>query len=768
MTTIEFDNRMYGEATDALREKGGNVENSGHGGSCENPHERNTPTQYVAHSGTSEHPDGQPLKEHLESVSHLAASFLADPFLSRCAALCGLYHDAGKYKHDVQRHIQESNNERVDHATMGGILLNERSPEPYKPCKTLLTAPILGHHGGIPNAVRQEQRRSIEDRLRDPLPQDAARAFDREMGEAAAIGDPPKPGLRATRETLPFEWYMAARMVHSALVDADFLDTERFYDPEQAELRGKRPALAGLVARYEAYMRALPQKGSADIHRIRAEIQAQCVRAAGLPQGFFSLSVPTGGGKTLSSLGFALNHAARHGNIRRIIYAIPFTSIIEQNADVFRGALGEDAVLEHHSAVAPPEEGTRTDRASENWDAPLVVTTNVQLFESLFSNKPSTCRKLHRLQDSVIILDEMQALSDALLRPCLMALCSLVRNYRATVVICTATQPNYDGVWPDAPQVTEIIPNPAALFESMRRTRVEYLGALEDDALVDRLLAHEQVLCIVNNRAHAQGLYRALGGEENGAYHLSTMMCAEHRRSKLAVLRARLEAGERVRLVSTSLIEAGVDVDFPAVYRAIAGVDSIAQAAGRCNRGGHRPDPAPVYVFTPVGMKTPPETERLGSITLSDVAPKYDDLLSREAIAKFFAIRFGAGADLDAKHILRDIAQQRDLKFAFETIANRFQMIQSAGEPLFIPYDGEARALLERLRGGRALGSALRKLQRYGVTIYAPQKKELIDKGCLQVVDGALILDASEEQLAALYTDEYGLAVGAALTLLDY
>jgi len=718
---------------------------------------------YLGHSGTPENPAGQPLSTHLANVSRLASSYLTDPFLAWWAALCGLYHDAGKYKAEVQRHIQGLTAEKVDHATMGGRLLSERHG---KGAEALLAAPILGHHGGLPNAVNGEKRRSIEERLRDPLPEDAVKAFDREALGAAAPGAMPGIRLSSTRATAPFEWFMAARMVYSALVDADFLDTEEFYDPEQAKARGKRPALSSLAERYEAYMRSLPESGTEEIRRIREDIRLKCLNAAERPQGFFSLSVPTGGGKTLSSLGFALRHAQKHPTIRRIIYAIPFTSIIEQNAGVFRQAVGEDAVLEHHSAVAPPEDGTRTDRASENWDAPLVVTTNVQLFESLFSNKPSKCRKLHRLQDSILILDEMQALPDALLRPCLMALYSLVRNYRATVVICTATQPDLSDVWPEKPEVAEIIDDPGALFERMRRTRVIRLGALSDEALADRLLSHEQALCIVNSRAQAQALHRALGGEERGAYHLSTLMCAEHRTKKLETVRQRLQNGERVLLVSTSLIEAGVDVDFPVVYRAAAGLDSIAQAAGRCNRNGRQREAAPVYVFTAVGWNTPSETERLGDIALLEVAPKHDDLLSREAIARFFSLRFGAGARLDVKEILRDIAEHTDKKFPFETIASKFHLIENAQEALFIPYDDEARALLRELESGRALGGTLRKLQRYSVTIYAQQAKALAEKGVLKGVDGALMLDAADEQLRTLYTGEYGLNVDTPLTAL--
>ncbi len=721
--------------------------------------------RYLAHSGTQEHPEGQALKEHLENVSQLAASFIFHPLLKQLAGLSGLYHDAGKYKMAFQRYLKEESHEKTDHATLGGQLLSTALSQ-LPPA--FVAAPIFGHHGGIPNGVAAVDRRTIVQRLSDELPQKAVEAFYAEMALPRQIELSAFPQLRfGSKETIRFEMFMAIHMIYSALVDADYLDTEKYFEPAQAAHRGNRPTLEALLPRYEGYMSKLKPNGSKAIGQIRSDIREQCLKAAHKPQGLFSLTVPTGGGKTLSSLGFALNHAKTHPHLKRIIYAIPFTSIIEQNAQVFREALGEQAVLEHHSATTAPEEGTAIDRASENWDAPVVVTTNVQLFESLFSNKPSKCRKLHNLQDSIIILDEMQALPDRVLRPCLAALQSLVLNYRATVVICTATQPNYENVWVGQPNVTEIIDDPEGLFEAMRRTKVVPLGELTDEALLDRLFTHEQVLCIVNSRKQAQALHKALGGEKEGAYHLSTLMCPEHRSEKLALIRARLDGGKRVRVISTSLIEAGVDVDFPVVYRALAGLDAIAQACGRCNRGGHNQEPMPVYVFQTTKWSAPAETVDLGKKTLKEVAPNHKDWLSREALNSYFQLRFGAGKNLDEHDILLTLAQTKGSDFSHENIG-MLKLIDDASEALYIPYDEKAKALLKSLETAEQMGSILRQLQRYSISIYAQQKQQLIEKGYLRQIQGALVLDAAQEQMALLYSDEYGLDMDGKMALLNY
>ena len=340
--------------------------------------------------------------------------------------------------------------------------------------------------------------------------------------------------------------------------------------------------------------------------------------------GLFTLTVPTGGGKTLASLSFALEHAVRHG-LRRVVYVIPFTSIIEQTAEVFRQALNtSDDVLEHHAsfdweraAEARRDDGEGPDglaklrRAAENWDVPIVVTTAVQFFESLFAARTSRCRKLHNLAGSVIVLDEAQTLPIPLLRPCMAALQELTANYNASVVLCTATQPalrQQDGFKNGFPidDTRELAPEPKDLYARLKRVKVEHLTEpVTDETIAARFAEQPQMLCIVNSRAHARALFEAIR-ELPGAAHLTTLMCPRHRRIELAKLRERLKTKEPVRLVSTSLIEAGVDIDFPEVWRAAAGLDSIAQAAGRCNREG-RAALGRTVVFEPAEAKPPKE-----------------------------------------------------------------------------------------------------------------------------------------------------------------
>lgn len=715
----------------------------------------------IAHSSPDGVKEPQSLYEHLTAVANIARGCFNTPFMRDAAYALGLYHDAGKASLAVQRHIVQHTKEKIDHSTYGGKRLAERA---HKGLGYLAAAPILGHHGGLPDCVgKSEGGRSVEARLGNTAEAGTDAAFDKEM-QGALVDFPLPEGMPIrSRVTGQMEAYLMAKMLHSALVDADRLNTEAYTQPEKAAYRGHYPMLSALLPRYKHYMAKFAVWGM--INEIRAEIRRDCLLAAEQPQGIFTLTVPTGGGKTLSSLGFALHHAAQWGNIQRVIYAIPYTSIVEQNAKVFREALGDEAVLEHHSAVLPPEEGTPADLVTENWDAPVIVTTNVQLFESLFSNRPSACRKLHNLQDSVIILDEVQALPDGYLKPCLNVLDALVKDYRATVVLCSATQPTFDTLWAERPAITEMMADPSALAQKLRRTKMEYIGELNDEALLKRLTAHEQVLCIVNNRAHAQTLHHALGGEAAGAYHLSTLMCPEHRTEKLNLIRERLQNGERCRLISTSLIEAGVDVDFPAVYRAYAGLDSIVQAAGRCNRNGRQKGLAPVYVFAPADYKAPTETERLAKMTRDEIMPKYPDLLGEEAMAAYFRQRFGTGKNLDQADVFKDIQVCAKIDYPYASIAERFRMIDSKGEAVFVPYNGDAVKALEALRTTGPSRALMRRLQRYGVTLYPAQIADMNSKGFLREVEGIRFMDVPEAQYRQAYDQAYGLNTVAQLTL---
>ena len=432
------------------------------------------------------------------------------------------------------------------------------------------------------------------DALRDCLPD-----FLTNLPERAGL-IPPKFARDPNRPELAF-WI---RMLFSCLVDADYLDTEQYLDGFRAAQRGGHAPLSLLRERFNGYMARFsapgkePARGS--VNETRAEVLAACRTASRLPPGTFSLTVPTGGGKTLSGMAFAIEHAVIQGK-RRIVHVIPYTSIIEQTAGTFAEILGDENVLEHHASLEPKDEDDengpdRMKLASENWDAPVIVTTSVQFFESLYAARPSKCRKLHRLAGAVIVLDEAQLLPAQLRAPCVDALRQLVEHYGVTLLLSTATQPMFKELNP-----REIIADPAALYARLRRTRFVWPGDMEESetwpGLAGKLKEIPSFLCIVNTKRDAYELWNALG--RDGVFHLSTWMCPRHRRETLREIRRRLRAGEPVRVVSTQLVEAGVDVDFPVVFRALAGMDSLAQAAGRCNREGGRNGLADVHVFVP-------------------------------------------------------------------------------------------------------------------------------------------------------------------------
>ena len=441
---------------------------------------------------------------------------------------------------------------------------------------------------------------------------------------------------------------------------------------------------------------------------------------------------------------------------------IPFTSIIEQNARVFRSALGEECVLEHHSNFrydADREDESNLDYqfrlSTENWDAPLVVTTNVQFFESLFSHKSSRCRKLHNIANSVVILDEAQMIPTPFLVPCLWALHELVENYNSTVVLCTATQPSIARLLPRATDIREIAPDPRRLYDAFRRVRVRFIGEIADEELVEQLVKEEQVLCIVNTRSHAASLYQLIRGE--GTYHLSARMYPAHRSQKLERIREALKQRKACRVVATQLIEAGVDVDFPVVYRAIAGVDSIAQAAGRCNREGLLPI-GDVFVFRPEDRHQPKGWfQRTAAIT-EMVLRQHDDLLSLEAIDAYFQLLFELeGCRLDDHKIIDQFNEgAATLAFPFRQVGELFQLIDSPMVSIIIPREQECIRLLEEVAPRGPTMDVSRRLQPYVVQVYKHEFAELVRSNSIEVVaeQYTVLTDLSR------YDDEVGLIPG--------
>ena len=678
------------------------------------------PKSFYAHSL-----EGRPVREwqnietHLKNVAEMAARF-AKPFDAAAWAYpAGLWHDLGKYDLPYQIYIGAASDKndplktpgRTDHSTAGAKHAVSVSANGGK----LLAYLIAGHHAGLPDGL-SEAGSCLARRLKKEIetPPDCPTAI---LNQPI----PEKPPFPLDMKRLHFQIPFFARMLYSCLVDADFLDTEAFMDQEKTGWRKGYPSLAEMDRLLDQFLERLTSSASATpVNTRRKDILNHCTRAAGHCSGLFSLTVPTGGGKTLSSLSFALKHAINHG-MERIIYVIPFTSIIEQNAAVFREVLGEAAVLEHHSNFEAEDEDRRSRLAAENWDAPLVVTTNVQFFESLFHNRSSRCRKLHNIANSVIILDEAQMLPPTLLKPCLEALRELTGNYRASIVLCTATQPalekREDFAW-GLDNVREIIPDPPGLYDAFRRAEVSWLGPLSDDELAERLSKQRQVLCIVGTRKHAREVFEKVAGS-SGCYHLTALMCPAHRTERLRTIREALKRQEQCVVVSTSLVEAGVNVDFPVVYRAAAGIDSIAQAAGRCNREGKMAEPGKVFVFMPEpGL--PPGDFRQNAETGRIVARKYDDLLSLDAVREYFETLFWRKGDADLdRYAILDMFKEGAGRgnFPFKTVAETFKLIRDDSAPIIIPYDQEAERLIQGLRYTETPGWFARKLQRFTVQI---------------------------------------------------
>ena len=687
----------------------------------------------------------QTLQSHAQNVGNSAANFAQVFGVQDIAYHTGQLHDLGKYSLEFQDRLN-GGSKPVDHSTAGAKIAFE--------CwgsiaiGKLMAFCIAGHHAGLANGCGEGDNRStLKQRLALQFGKDIPELDSVWLQEIKLPKTLPVPLLKADVHHPYFSYAFFTRMLYSCLVDADYLDTEAFYlnlENKIAE-RGGYPDLNALQHNFNQFINAFrrriaqapeqteAEKRNATLNRLRSEILDHAVEQAAQPQGLFTLTVPTGGGKTFTSMAFALEHAKRH-DMRRVIYVIPFTSIIEQNAAEFCkafGELGEQAVLEHHSTFDDGKlqnEATKDKLrlASENWDAPIIVTTAVQFFESLFADRSSRCRKLHNIAGSVIILDEAQMLPLNLLLPIMQAIKELAQNYRCSIVMCTATQPAVqaeNGFYRGFENVREIAPKPTALFGKLRRTTVQHIGTQTDVDLLAKLGEYPQMLVIVNNRRHARSLYDQ-AKHLDGTFHLTTLMCAKHRSQKLDGIRDRLKNGEPCRVIATSLIEAGVDVDFPLVMRAEAGLDSVAQAAGRCNREGKRPsENSFVWIFAPEEQwKAPPELATQAAVMRLTADSFSDDLLSTQAVAAYFAELYQLkGSELDNKKILKmhnDTGQSLD--FPFQTIADKFRMIESHMQPLIIQFDGGAENLISGLHHADHIGSLLRKLQPY--TVQIPEK----------------------------------------------
>jgi len=709
--------------------------------------------RYFAHTNGTNEDDWQSLQNHLEGVAELAASFSKNQDISRIAFLAGLFHDLGKYSAAYQKRLIDQVS-KVDHSTAGAQEIKFLWKNSKKSVlATLIAYCVAGHHTGLPDygdVSDLPSEPTLFARLHRPLENYSAYKTEIDLSILDLLSYPP---LKPTTKTGLFTFSFLTRMVYSMVVDADFQDTETFMN-ENPQPRGGYPGIAALYDSLDQFMERFADSPKSTINDLRKGVLAATKARALDNQGFFSLTVPTGGGKTLASLNFALRHAVEH-NLERIIYVVPYTTIIEQNAKVVKDALGEQNVLEHHSNFdwdfrRPQQKSNdrsddadyslvqRLKLATENWDIPIVFTTNVQFFESLFAHKSSRARKLHNIANSVIIFDEAQNLPLEYLRPSLLAVTELVWNYRTTAVFCTATQPELARHLPSGVEVQEIISNPLELYNNFRRIEVIDLGKKSDQEITGLLQQHEQVLCIVNTRKHALGLYQALNSDRK--YHLSTLMYPKHRQRVIAEIQQSLSSGLPCKVISTQLLEAGVDLDFPVGFRALAGLDSIIQAGGRVNRNGSQ-RLAPLYIFEPVTdfiKKNPGFVQQTSAVTrmvLREWAGK--DPISIEAIQYYYDNLYNLQSEqaFDYKRILDHFEKigVKDLEFDFRQASVEFSIIGDDTISVIVPLEPEAIQLVDQLRQTEFPKSLARKLQVYSVNIYRHEFNQLYKEGRITI-----------------------------------
>lgn len=685
----------------------------------------------------------QTVQEHLEGTAKRCGAFAGRFGEEKRGQFLGYAHDIGKCSEAFQKRLHGG--PKVDHATAGAL-------ECAKAGENAMACCVVGHHGGLPDFGNPKTDYP-------GMPTCAGRIKKGMNGGIPAFqwnGALPDPGKKPDL-TDPYALSMWVRMLYSCLVDADYLDTEAFM-AESVPQRGGYDSLPVLLKRLNDFIRPwFP--GNTELNRNRCSILSQCLEKAAQPRGVYSLTVPTGGGKTVSSLAFALKHAVTNG-MDRVIYVVPYTSIIEQNAAVFREILGGNNVVEHHSGVHYEDdaETNQTNRfqrlAAENWDAPVIVATAVQFFESLYSNRSSQCRKLHHIANSVVIFDEAQMIPTCHLLPCVGAMASLVSQFRATVVLCTATQPVLGDLlrrFCPEQKIVELCPEVMENFRHFCRVTYRDGGRLSDEALAGELRREKQVLCIVNTRKAAQALYSLL--PEEGRFHLSTLMYPAHRKAVLDTIRYRLREGLPCRVVSTSLIEAGVDVDFPAVYREIAGLDSIAQAAGRCNREGKQDAQTSIVIYFQSEHPVP-VLQKVNIQAANEALAQGGDPGDPETMNRYFtSLRSWIGENMDKSGVVKT---SREQLLPFKTVSDAFHLIEEETITVYVPL-GEGESACRPLLELRANREDYRRAGQYSVSIYSQHFQALLNAGDIQPLsdDSAILTNLS------LYDPEMGLSMKA-------
>ena len=686
--------------------------------------------------------------EHSNNVAKLARSFADELGMGMWGYVLGMLHDKGKESDAFQSYIRKESGFTPEakcslehnHAFVGGIIAKSIYG---KGSESLLCNQIISHHSGLHDYCQ------IEETLKKDIPSDVNRCV-----EKIHLNRPPFSfsQIKGSKGMTPDANHLS-RMLFSCLVDADYLDTELFMDEKSARKRINGISLQSLLPLLETYIDNLQKRSSeSEVNAIRRTVQERCVSVSNVEKGFYSLTVPTGGGKTLSSLVWALKHAV-HNGMKRIIIAIPYTSIIVQTASILKQIFGEEAVLEHHSNFDPQsikgkEMQHKAKLATENWDYPIVVTTNVQLFESMFSNKPSDCRKLHNIVNSVIILDEVQTLPTDYLQPIVDALKSYQRMFGISVLFTTASQPVLSGliegcnpkaVFQGIDNITEIIPKEYVLHDKLRRVRLEIdnTGSTYNE-IADQLSQHDKVLCIVNTRNDARELFERLP-KEGMTIHLSRMMCPRHVSKAIQEIKQALSDNSEtvIRVVATQLIEAGVDIDFPVVYRQEAGLDSILQAAGRCNREG-KLDMATTYVFS-----LSEEHKLYGSIIDANNARlnmvNVNDWFASEAMTEYFRQLYCRKETFDKKDIKTLLYKPTEMCFA--EAAKEFRLIEETGKTVYVNMD-DSLELVERLKNDGITYSLMKQLSQYSVNIHERDFLKLWSYGAIEeVIEGIYVVN---------------------------
>ncbi len=739
------------------------------------------PTEYIAHvKQENDKWETHSLEDHLWDVANIAKQYANSFDSAEWAWLAGLWHDLGKYRPAFQKHIKKSSGYNLDasissekdpnknHASTGAMYaVKYMRQHRAKEFGRALAYTIAGHHAGLPDFTRSEAKGlSLDETLQDQ--HFLQEALAEPIPEKVLAGSVPKTKLPLDTWDDLHCWI---RMVFSALVDADFLDTEQFMNPgKTARRRVSHPDMPILLEQFDVYIGKLTMKAEASVvNQLRTEILQQARHKAKEHSGVYTMTVPTGGGKTLSSLAFALEHACTH-NKRRIIYAIPYTSIIEQTAKIFKDIFEScgEIVLEHHSNVEPEDskEVTATRLAAENWDIPIVVTTTVQLFESLFAAKPSRCRKLHNLVNSVIVLDETQLLPPNNLEPIRHVIKLLAKHYGVTFLLTTAT-PTPSASFGDALgkillqdiETTEVIDQPERYYQQLRRVTYtlpkNFFSNQSWEEVAEQIQQHPTVLAVVNKRHDARSLFLAME-QDDTLFHLSALMCPKHRQRVIDKVKQRLQEGQPTRVISTQLVEAGVDFDFPVVFRAATGLDSVIQAGGRCNREGKLKDANGEFmlghtiVFVPPGRPPASLLDTAFQTTTSILRGYQGNIDNPELIHTYFKqlySRLGKFDSGDVLSLLQDDAS--NINIQFRTAAQRFQMIeQDQTFTIFVDYsndeseDNQIKFWLNRLKCGSIDRCLIRKLQPYSISMYNFEKQKLISAGVIKETESGYYIIA--------------------------